>query len=690
MRAIIRACHFRFFPVMVIFSAIFMVSLAGQASAGSGTVDKGVMNFSILVDDAVPYDSTVGNTSLDRIKTCIKNTSDYLYTATYKQNRLGSVTIIVPASWPSIAGALDVGTFALDKVDIKMPDSDIGDAVPDGFGAAGHINFGYKNITDSSARVVASMLTHEFGHYAYGLYDEYTNIVQKGNPPKWYLVFCDSNGKWLKCTKEAEWETSVKEVLYDSASYSVKKATSPDTNHSSIMWYPYLSPITSFCYGDHYPEPNNDQNLNHKRQSCWHVMATKTKFSLKLPDDKTLTAITYQEPTFTVLQQKKKRAAGFSLEGATDLQLYEYPRPVRIVACLYRNGTPVSGASVSATVTAPDSTASTLPLGDGGLMGDSFPLDGTYEGYFVDFKGDGAYQVSIKANNDQHSAYEGIAFSDVKPPISSSVSLKERLTPITDDFSCEVQADPFNVSGYLTKDLIPPGPVENFNGQGLSDGTVKLAWIAPGNNMYEGRASSYEMRYSSAPISTDAEWAGAAPLAGLPVPGNPGDTQEYTTPLFAGGSYYFALKASDSTGASSEMAVLAVDVTASSEWGTNMPVFTQPASSSGGSCFIATAAYGSPQEPHVTALRQFRDRVLLKNAPGRLFVAFYYALSPPAARIVASSPMLRAFVRWHLGPIVAAVRHPWAALVLMSAGSLCLGAVIAVKRKTGPRPARRR
>jgi len=87
-------------------------------------------------------------------------------------------------------------------------------------------------------------------------------------------------------------------------------------------------------------------------------------------------------------------------------------------------------------------------------------------------------------------------------------------------------------------------------------------------------------------------------------------------------------------------------------------------------CFIATAAYGSALDPHVEALRTFRDRVLLKNAPGKALVAMYYAYSPPAADFIREHESVRAVVRWTLTPIVYGVEYPLAVVMI-----LCLGVV---------------
>jgi uncharacterized repeat protein (TIGR01451 family) len=82
-------------------------------------------------------------------------------------------------------------------------------------------------------------------------------------------------------------------------------------------------------------------------------------------------------------------------------------------------------------------------------------------------------------------------------------------------------------------------------------------------------------------------------------------------------------------------------------------------------CFIATAAYGSPLDPHLDTLRNFRDRFLLTNSPGRAFVSFYYRYSPPMADFIADRDWLRAIVRTLLTPVVYAIEYPWYAAAAM-------------------------
>jgi hypothetical protein len=110
---------------------------------------------------------------------------------------------------------------------------------------------------------------------------------------------------------------------------------------------------------------------------------------------------------------------------------------------------------------------------------------------------------------------------------------------------------------------------------------------------------------------------------------------------------------------------------------------TAPSSSGGGKsgCFIATAAYGSYLHPKVAELRDFRDRYLMTNVPGRLFVALYYRLSPPVARVIAEHEWMRVVVRGALTPVVLAVEHPAQALVVLLLSALGLLRQVRTHRK---------
>lgn len=69
-------------------------------------------------------------------------------------------------------------------------------------------------------------------------------------------------------------------------------------------------------------------------------------------------------------------------------------------------------------------------------------------------------------------------------------------------------------------------------------------------------------------------------------------------------------------------------------------------------CFVATASFGTPLEPEVILLKDFRDRFLMTKTVGRLFVQMYYHTSPPIARLISKSERLKRMTRALLKPLV--------------------------------------
>ena len=115
----------------------------------------------------------------------------------------------------------------------------------------------------------------------------------------------------------------------------------------------------------------------------------------------------------------------------------------------------------------------------------------------------------------------------------------------------------------------------------------------------------------------------------------------------------------------------------------------------GSTCFIATAAFGSPMAREVGVLREFRDAVLLPHAAGRAAVAAYYQIGLAFARVIARSETLKALVRTGLAPMIwlASRSRGHAALtfyLVVGAGSVLVGLLVVAVAARRARLGRRR
>lgn len=78
--------------------------------------------------------------------------------------------------------------------------------------------------------------------------------------------------------------------------------------------------------------------------------------------------------------------------------------------------------------------------------------------------------------------------------------------------------------------------------------SITLSWAAPGEDSLYGRASQYDLRYSTQLI-TAASFSQATAAPGMPAPAAPGTVQSYVlTGLASGTVYYLAIKTADGAG----------------------------------------------------------------------------------------------------------------------------------------------
>lgn len=215
---------------------------------------------------------------------------------------------------------------------------------------------------------------------------------------------------------------------------------------------------------------------------------------------------------------------------------------------------------------------------------------------------------------------------------------------------------------------------------------VELTWAAaPG-------ASGYRVHYgvaSTAESQTDVGNVTSFIVSGL----TNGMTYRFAVGTLTRAVYYVVVTARDSTpnrnesvfSAEHSIEIGAPDESPLSNELTAAPDFTTayPVLPNQGGCFIATAAYGADWQAEVLALRDFRDRFLLRNAAGRWFVARYYELSPGVADYIREHSATKPLVRALLTPLVVVALFLLGSGVAAKAGTgiLLLALVVARHRR---------
>ncbi|MFD2612283.1 chondroitinase-B domain-containing protein [Paenibacillus gansuensis] len=99
-----------------------------------------------------------------------------------------------------------------------------------------------------------------------------------------------------------------------------------------------------------------------------------------------------------------------------------------------------------------------------------------------------------------------------------------------------------------SSDTSAPSAITNLAAGNPTSSSVQLSWTAPGDDGNTGTASSYDVRYSLAPI-TDSNFSSASQAANEPAPLVSGTNQTFTVSgLNASTTYYFAIQTKDEAG----------------------------------------------------------------------------------------------------------------------------------------------
>jgi hypothetical protein len=146
-------------------------------------------------------------------------------------------------------------------------------------------------------------------------------------------------------------------------------------------------------------------------------------------------------------------------------------------------------------------------------------------------------------------------------PVPSTAGARDSMTirglqPVTTYYFMIRAADEVpNWSGYsnvavrsTSGDVTAPAAIANLSITSTTGTSLALRWNSPGDDGSTGTATSYDIRYSTSPITTG-NFAAATVATGEPVPLIAGTVQTYTLAGLAGSQiYYVAMKTIDDRG----------------------------------------------------------------------------------------------------------------------------------------------
>jgi len=383
----------------------------------------------------------------------IRYWADGVYEQSNGMHKLGVVKIFVggrqasmadvvwnQSAWPQAA----ISGFGINGLFIKF-----GDIFPDGCGAGCDVNM-LENHEKSGY-----VLAHEWGHYVYGLYDEYKGDEsnnQISSPQYSDIPVPDSimNNSWNAADGNFKW-------LNHSTPDNYQPATAQGRCYSASGWDVLIRRPEE--------DPRNGERdaLPHRIRYTSLVgeqpIASENWMKLELPDRQASARSNLEIQWITDISASKDRnfeASAVSLGGVN----IKYPEPI-ILTSVVSKGNLITNINLTASIRDQSDSSTSIKMNDSGKNGDARANDGIYSA-IVNYKNNGIHTVTIEADNNNIDAkFTADAFQP-SSDINGNIPESFEFSPITENFFCTATTT-LNISGFKKDDYpdTAPGTVIN-------------------------------------------------------------------------------------------------------------------------------------------------------------------------------------------------------------------------------------
>jgi len=193
---------------------------------------------------------------------------------------------------------------------------------------------------------------------------------------------------------------------------------------------------------------------------------------------------------------------------------------------------------------------------DGTPLGDSRAI------FFREYDDDDAERLygdtGLRLLAEGNNSISGVLDVGIRHYVLPQIMNFTQMSSFFNTYKAEFQITPL----ASTLDVVQPAQVLDLAVEQTSENSMTLSWTAVGDDgSANGPASSYQMRYSSQPLTEENRlqwWAAATPVQNLPAPADPGTLQNVTiTGLDIEQQYFFVLQVGDDVGNLSELSQVA-------------------------------------------------------------------------------------------------------------------------------------